>query len=83
MSEVQNDGTPQATEQLLPACTMQDPMTPSPTSVQPCWYVVSDPTGCSTTPSMLTLKTLPAMMDLPAGTSTDISCATSPQGGSN
>jgi hypothetical protein len=84
VTESQDIGTSNETDQQLPPCTMQDATTPAATTITPCWYTVQDATDCSATPSQLTFKTDPAQMTLPMGTSTVISCATTPQGsGSN
>ncbi len=47
VSDVQEEGTPAQTAQVIPRCTMTDPMTPDPNqATYPCWWIEINATTC-------------------------------------
>jgi hypothetical protein len=74
VEERSNEGTPAVMSKLIPTCTMQDATTPSPGTVQPCWYVKPNPTQCAEYPSKLTFAMFPEQRTTPPDTHLLVQC---------
>ncbi len=78
VTDTQNAGGSDETDQLLPVCQMQDAMTP--TSGQPsCYYITMDSTACPS-PDEGVVINFDRQMPPPTGTTTEVQCAVSSQG---
>lgn len=75
VSDFQEAGTEQETEQQIPRCTMSAPDTLAPGGTRPCWWVANSPASCATTETHLELR-IERSSTAPAGTVTRVQCAT-------
>jgi len=74
VSDVQNSGTPNAVATAIPACQMQDAMTPTAGGARPCWWVDNNPTSCPAPDTGLELNF--ERTQAPAvGTTVEVECA--------
>lgn len=76
VADVTNPGEQNEVQTLLPTCTMTDAGTPSPSSPQPCWYVISDPERCELYPSKLAIAVYPPDRVTPSETHLMVQCVT-------
>ena len=74
VSYVTNPDTDSPVETRIPACQMQDPMTPMPGGARPCWWTSVDAASCPTTTTGVVLH-VEKTMEPPTGTVTRVRCA--------
>jgi len=76
VSEVLNAGTMSQTSTQMPACPMQDAMTPAANGPRPCWWVDKNTTSCPAPDTGFELNIVRNGAAAP-GTTDDVECAVS------
>ena len=74
VNEVLNAGTMSETSTLMPACPMQDAMTPAANGPRPCWWVDKNAASCPAPDTGLELNFVRTGAAAP-GTTVDVECA--------
>lgn len=77
VTDIQNVNSSSQTEAVVPFCQMQDATTPAAAGARPCWWAMTEPTNCSTTPTNLALH-IERQGALSADTTIAIRCRTTP-----
>jgi hypothetical protein len=73
VTDIENLGSSDETQQLVPDCTMSDPATVSPASPTPCWWTDDNATSCPDAPN-LELELVVGATSIPPDTTTVIDC---------